>query len=211
MNAKIIDMTGQKFASITALSVVGKSASRDLKWLFHCECGNQFVANGYYARSGKITTCPDCAKKRVGLASFKHGQTETPEYAIWSDIKTRCYNSKTKAFKDYGERGIIVCDRWLESFDNFVADMGKRPSKNHSIDRKDCNGNYEPTNCRWATNIEQGENRRSNILITRNGVTKHLAAWAREFGVNKSLVYNRINVLKWPFEKALTKGVRHDG
>ena len=126
MNAKVVDMTGEKFTSITALSIAGKSSSGDLKWLFICDCGNKFIATGRYARIGKITTCPDCSKERVRLASVKHGLTETPEFSTWTDIKTRCYNSKIKAFSDYGGRGIIVCDRWLESFNNFLKTLNSR-------------------------------------------------------------------------------------
>lgn len=208
MNAKVIDMTGRRYASLVAIRQTGRSTSRDLNWLFVCDCGNHFEANGYSVRCGKIITCPTCSKERVRMASVKHGLSETVEFGIWTGIQTRCYNRRTKAFKDYGGRGIVVCDRWLESFDNFLADMGKRPSKHHSIDRKDNNGNYEPSNCWWATSKEQNGNKRNNVMVTINGITKHMTDWIRDLGLNKNTVYSRIYFNKWPIEKALTKEVR---
>lgn len=191
MNARVIDMTGKKYGSITALSIAGKSVSGDLKWLFICDCGKRFDATGCYARTGKITTCPECAKERVRLASVIHGKSETKEYFTWTDIKTRCYNPKTKYFNNYGGRGIVVCDRWLESFENFLSDMGVKPSVKHTIERKDNNGNYEPSNCYWATYTEQANNKRNNIKVTIDGETKTISRWASENGLSYSTVYQR--------------------
>jgi hypothetical protein len=95
---------------------------------------------------------------------------KSPEYNAWIHMKARCYNRKTTGFKNYGGRGIIVCERWKHSFENFFADMGKRPTNNHSLDRyPDKDGNYGPLNCRWATIVEQNNNQRSNVLIDYNG------------------------------------------
>lgn len=115
--------------------------------------------------------------------NFKHGGARdsgrTPEYAAWSDIKRRCGNPSFKHFKHYGGRGICVCARWLASFSNFLADVGLRPSKKHSIDRIDNNGNYEPGNCRWATRHEQMSNTRRNHLVTFEGQTRTITDWAK--------------------------------
>lgn len=104
------------------------------------------------------------------------------EYKAWAGIKTRCLNSKNKVYKYYGGRGITVCERWLK-FENFLADMGLKPSAQHSIDRIDNNGNYEPSNCRWATDKEQTRNRRSNIIVEHEGVAMCMADAAELSGV----------------------------
>ena len=180
MSANIIDMTGKRFGSVVAISVAGKATSGDIKWLFRCDCGNEFEANGYYARTLKVKSCPSCSRERSRLAAVKHGLTDSVEFSTWADIQTRCYNKKGTGYKNYGGRGISVCQRWLDSFENFLADMGPRPSNDHSIERMDNDGDYEPSNCRWATRIEQANNRRTNVNVTINGVTKTMSAWCKE-------------------------------
>jgi hypothetical protein len=113
----------------------------------------------------------------VGRASATHGRTGTTEFTIWSDIKKRCLNSNHAAYNNYGGRGIKICDQWRDSFEAFFADMGQRPSLDHSIDRKDNDGNYEPDNCRWATRAEQAANKRNNLIVTAFGKTAHLASF----------------------------------
>ena len=188
---RAIDMQSKKYFGVTAVRHTGKCSSGDFKWKFLCDCGKSFEANGYSVRSGKVTSCQDCAKERVRLASVKHGKTETPEFEIWMGMHTRCYNAKRKEFKNYGGRGIVICNRWRESFENFLADMGHRPSPNHSIERYDNDGNYEPGNCKWATDTEQSNNRRTNVNVTINGVTKTASQWANEYGVQATTVLLR--------------------
>lgn len=183
MNARVIDMAGKQYADITAVRACGKASSGDLKWLFSCRCGIEFEANGYYARSGKISSCPTCAAERSRIASVKHGLSRSPEFEIWTGIQTRCLNQNATAFKNYGGRGISICQRWIDSFENFLHDMGPRPSQHHSIERDNNDGNYEPGNCRWATAEEQANNKRNNVKVTIDGVTKNISAWARQFGV----------------------------
>jgi hypothetical protein len=126
-----------------------------------------------------------------------HGTTKgghkTPEYRAWQAMKNRCYYEGHVQFKDYGGRGIVVCERWLESFETFLADMGPRPTPSHSLDRfPDVNGNYEPSNCRWATSSEQHRNRRNNRLITHGGKTMCLTAWAEAYGINPHTLRRRL-------------------
>ncbi len=121
-----------------------------------CDCGQAKVVRLAHLRHGKIVSC-GC----VGHApKEKHGLRHIPEYLIWKAMNERCTRVKCQSFKNYGGRGIKVCDRWRHDFKSFYEDMGPRPSPNHSIDRKDNDGNYEPGNCRWATAVEQRHNRR---------------------------------------------------
>ena len=121
-----------------------------------------------------------------------HGQSGTREFATWTDIQTRCHNPNATSYCDYGGRGIQVCDRWRSSFSNFLADMGRRPSNDHSIERDDVNGNYEPINCRWATSAEQGRNKRNTRMVEINGTTKRLQDWAKESGLLPQTLHIRL-------------------
>lgn len=130
-----------------------------------------------------------------------------PEYRNWIKMKTRCSNTKDKCYPRYGGRGISVCERWLHSFQNFLDDLGAKPSNAHSLDRIDVNGNYEPGNVRWATPKEQGRNRRNNKLITAFGETKCLSEWAEDSRcvVNLPTLETRIRRAGWSPERALTQ------
>jgi hypothetical protein len=130
-------------------------------------------------------------------------RTKSLEYKVWIGMKQRCTNPKNPDFKDYGARGITMCQRWLDSFDDFVTDMGPRPSIKHSIDRIENHKGYEPGNCRWATNLEQSRNRRSTILITMDGETKCLEDWCRQYGIHRETVRSRINDGGWRVEDAI--------
>lgn len=117
-----------------------------------------------------------------------HGMTNTPEYRTWCDMKTRCYNSASVHFTNYGSRGIAVCRRWVDSFTTFIADMGLRPSAKHSIERIDVNGDYSPENCKWATRIEQANNKRTTVRVNR----RPIAEVARATGIKQSTLYRRV-------------------
>lgn len=187
-----IDMTGMRYASLTVVGEGGRASDGKRKWVVLCDCGNSFEATGTKIRSGEVKTCPGCSKERVRISRVKHGMRGSAEYRIWTHIKSRCYNERVPEYKHYGGRGISMCDRWRESFENFLADMGERPTPGHSIDRRDVNGNYEPVNCRWATDIEQQNNRRNNRKITIAGETKNMAQWADENGLRRESVFKRV-------------------
>jgi hypothetical protein len=118
--------------------------------------------------------------------------SELVERSIWRAMKARCHNPKTKKYRIYGSRGIKVCDEWRNSFETFYKDMGPRPGPEYSVERKDNNGNYEPGNCKWATPIEQGNNRSDNVLITINERTQTLTQWCEEFGISYKTVWYRL-------------------
>lgn len=123
--------------------------------------------------------------------SIKH-VTKMTEYKSWQGMKDRCYKTSHQNYPNYGGRGITICDRWLKSFANFYEDMGNKPTSNHSIDRIDNDGDYEPNNCKWSTRREQASNRRSNILFTINSETKTLKQWCDQKGLKYKTVHARI-------------------
>jgi len=196
--SRVIEMTGLRFGSVVVIEQSGSSKSGDVKWSYLCDCGEEHKATGYSLRSGKVTCCPTCSKDRVALASVTHGDSSSREYGIWTGIKSRCLNPKVKSFKHYGERGISICDRWLNSFDAFLKDMGRSPTDKHSIDRIDNDGNYEPNNCRWATYSEQARNKRNFsksvgvILVSINGETKSVPDWCKHYKCTLPSAYLRL-------------------
>lgn len=127
----------------------------------------------------------------------------TPEYVAWMNMKKRCLNASYCRFRGYGGRGITICVRWLESFKNFIADMGARPSPKHSIERKDNDGNYEPANCTWAARPQQDSNKRTNRPITFGSETLTVKEWSRRTGINHETIRHRI-LIGWSAEQALT-------
>jgi hypothetical protein len=153
---KLIDLTGQRFGRLVVLArganVIVCGCSR-VTWLCLCDCGKEKPVFGAHLRNGDAKSCA------CGLLGFTHGKSRTPEYLAWQSLNYRCNNPNNASFPDYGGRGISVCERWSD-FPNFLSDMGTRPSPLHSLDRIDNDGNYEPSNCRWATAQEQQRNKR---------------------------------------------------
>ena len=134
---------------------------------------------------------------------FTTGEKPIPTYTAWKNMKARCGNPKRPDFERYGGRGIVVCQRWRESFESFFADMGMKPSPQYTIERTDTNGNYEPANCVWATQVEQQNNKRTNVIIEFGGKQQTMAQWAREKGMSLALLHNRIKS-GWDIPSALT-------
>ena len=134
----------------------------------------------------------------------RHGMSGTPEHNAWMSMKSRCFNPNNKYYSDYGGRGITVCDRWLNSVENFLADMGSRPTAKHSIDRIDNDGDYCPDNCKWSTQTEQVNNRRSNRLITIDDVTLTIAQWAKKMGFGKKVIGDRLKLGWSEFDAVMT-------
>lgn len=193
MGRPLIDLTGKRF---TRLTVLLRSDNKGVKvvWLCQCDCGKTCLAHGHDLRLGKHRSCGclhlDSITKH-GKASGRSGRSA--EYNSWQSMKDRCLNTSATGYEFYGGRGVRVCQRWLESFESFLSDMGSRPSGT-SLDRIDVNGNYEPENCRWATRKEQNRNMRSNNWIIINGEKKTITDWAAESGVSVSGIRWRLKL-----------------
>lgn len=140
----------------------------------------------------------------AAAANVTHGLSRSRVFKIWAGMKARCYSKRSISYPNYGGRGIVVCERWMK-FENFFSDMG-HPPHGMQLDRINNDGNYEPSNCRWATVRENSVNRRSSQLITFNGKTLCATDWAALIGISRQGLMRRLNVLKWPIEKALTVG-----
>jgi len=152
----------KKFGKLTTIEYLGKS-----KWKCLCDCGNFTEVHSQSLRTGNTKSC-GCLKIEKAT---KHGYVGTPIYRCYNSMKNRCYNINNPSYSDYGGRGIKVCERWKDSFNNFLVDMGERPSKDYSIDRIDNDGNYEPNNCKWSTAKEQNRNNRQ-VKLNENKVKK---------------------------------------
>lgn len=173
--------------------------------VFRCQCGKLFTKPLAYIRQRKITSC-GCGIVKIKNKSRPVRYTNgimSPELNAWYHIKARCYNKKDKSYARYGGRGIVVCDKWLNSFDCFLSDMGPRPTKFHSIDRINVNGNYEPSNCRWATRLEQANNKRNNIYYLYNGESLTINEWGRRINVKPATLLRRISS-GYPLERVFT-------
>jgi hypothetical protein len=174
-----------------------------------CDCGAIGVYRLYSLKNGNTQSCGCLAREVAGQSLKTHGMSKLPEYRIWLGLLHRC---RDLTYRNYGARGINVCDRWKQSFEAFFADMGKRPSPKHSIDRfPNNNGDYEPGNCRWATQKEQMRNTRFNHLIEHNGERKCIGEWAEQYKVLPVVLYARLVKLGWTFEEAvgLRNHIRH--
>jgi hypothetical protein len=200
MANKVKDLLGQQFGRLTVIARAGKASSGHVEWLCECSCGKQKTVNGSYLSAGKILSCGCLASDSVSARNFKHGHAKRKahslEYSTWHAMLDRCYYEGSIGYHNYGGRGIGVCDRWRESFEAFLEDMGKRLSKKYSIERIDNEKGYEPGNCRWATDKEQANNTRYNHRLTFNGETLSMTLMWEKYGqgrVSKSAFANRIH------------------
>ncbi len=174
-------------------------------WISMCDCGvrsvtklqsfNNSVSCGCYQREIAV----DLGKKRS-----THGDRKSKEYTSWLKAKERCFDKNNNRYYSHGGRGISVCDRWRYSYENFISDMGRAPSPKHSLDRINNDGNYEPSNCRWATPKEQANNRRSNRVFVINGEAINLSQASSKYGLHRDTISKRLSK-GWTIEKACLK------
>lgn len=190
-----IDITGLRFGKLVVIGD-GQPHNGRRSVVCVCDCGNTKTCDPRFLKLGHTKSCgclQPAVVAKICSERIVHGMTNTPEYQTWIRIKSRCENPNNKKYADYGGRGITVCPRWADSFDEFFSDMGVRPDGCSSIDRIDVNGNYEPENCRWANAMMQGRNKRNNRLVEHNGKSIALSEFCQESGINYRTALYRLN------------------
>ena len=209
------NLVGMKFGRLTVMDRESpKSKKAKGLWVCKCECGNVIKVNTSDLKSGNTTSCGCKRKETLRQLRTKHGESNTRLYNVWSDMKKRCYNTKNVDYKNYGGRGITVCDEWMD-FQNFyewaIANGYDEtaPKGQCTIDRIDVNGCYEPENCRWVNWHIQMNNKRNNRILTYNGESHTLAEWCEIVNIPYNCLKSRLNKLHWSVEKTLTTPTRN--
>lgn len=190
-------MVGQRFGKLVVLNRVANNDHKQTQWYCICDCGEYTTVTGFKLRNGHTSSC-GCIQE-IGIV--KHGKARTSIYKTLVSMRQRCGNPNDAGYPLYGGRGIKVCDRW-QSFENFYADMGDRPSPEYSIDRIDSDGDYCPENCRWATDEQQNGNRRVSHTYEYKGQQTNVSVIARDMGITPSALLFRIK--RFGVEKALS-------
>jgi len=193
---KLIDLKGKKFNRLTVIERYHENNIHNKPlWLCKCDCGKETIVNGLSLKNGNTKSCGCYAKEIQKLSSnkkSKHNLRNTRLYNIWRGMKKRCYDLKNKDYKNYGKRGIKICEEWLNDFKTFYDwAMSNGYKDNLTIDRIDTNGNYEPNNCRWTDLETQQNNRRNTEHITIGNDSKTMSQWARTIGVHHSSISNK--------------------
>lgn len=196
MHHRARDITGLRSGYLTAMEYAGSNGRRSL-WKIRCQCGKIITMPASEFIKGKQKSCGCKTRELIGKSSRKHGLSGTPIWNVWHSMKERCTNSKAQAWKNYGGRGIGVCERWLESFENFYTDMADGYHNGLTLDRIDVNGDYTPENCRWVTMQEQGRNKRNTRLISTPWGRMCVAEAAEKSGIGATTLHYRINH-GWP-------------
>lgn len=199
-----MNLLGQKFTRLTVISESPiRSKAGNVRWVCRCDCGTETMVETASLRRGTTKSC-GCLRKEIFINNAtKHGYSKKTEHIAWEGMKRRCSNKNDRAYKHYGDRGITVCARWLNSFEAFLRDVGNRPSSKHSIDRIDNNGNYEPGNVKWSTQKEQNNNTRRNHILIFDGQRHTIPEWSEITGIKSATIHSRI-IQRWSIEKTLT-------
>ena len=181
-----VDMVGKVFGNLTVVRQDGLK-NNSVAWECKCTCGNVRTISGDSLRRGNSTSC-GCQRNRDKIT---HGLSDSPEYAVWRAMRSRCNNVNDPAFKDYGARGITVCPQWDSSFESFISDIGRRPSDSHTLERVDNDKGYSPGNCKWDTRSRQASNRRNTRMIEIDGVKMTLSDAVERTGIKYATLYKR--------------------
>lgn len=203
-NAK--DITGQRFGRLVALGPVARDASRNVKWKCLCDCGNTSNVLSANLLCGQTKSC-GCLQKEVAMChNTTHGLRNSTLYKVWTSIIQRCTNPKDKSHANYGGRGIAICNEWqhdFNAFHDYVSQLPHCGEEGYTLDRINNDSGYSPGNLRFATSTEQNRNQRKNILITHDGKTQCVLAWAEEIDLSYDALRSRLR-RGWSIERALT-------
>ncbi len=197
-----IDISGNVYGRLKVLKF-HSFRNGDSMFECKCDCGKIKVIRGYSIKCGSTASCGCLSVDVATLKSTIHGGSYSSEYKIWQSMKSRCLNPNSTGYKHYGGSGITVCERWRNSFLDFLEDVGKRP-EGMTLERKNNNGNYTPKNCKWATWKEQSNNKSTSRLITFRGETKTVTMWSDELNIKRHIIFQRLDILKWSVDDALT-------
>ncbi len=205
---RLIDLTGQRFGRLCVQERQGSDAWKSALWCCKCDCGNECIVSSHNLRTGHTQSCGCLQRERAAKANTTHGHRHTRLYGIWNSMVARCHRKNTKAYPDYGGRGITVCDEWKRDFQAFYDwAMANGYNDTLSIDRKDNDKGYSPDNCRWATTEIQANNKRSNISVEYNGESHTLAEWSKILGIKDATLRKRLND-GWGIEEAFTVSLK---
>lgn len=206
----MIDISNQRFGKLIAIQRVPSGIGNRTIWLCRCDCGTIKTVQTGNLRNGDTKSCGcashEAARQRFIQMNTSHGWSGTATYESWKAMNKRCSNKNSPDYPDYGGRGIAVCPQW-QKFEAFLADMGPRP-EGMTIERNNNQLGYSKSNCKWATPVEQANNKRTNTMITCGGVTKTLTQWCREMGLNYQTIQGRIQDKKWSPERAFTQPIK---
>lgn len=192
MRGKFDDMTGQKYGSLVVIERA-KNHGHCTYWVCRCDCGRLRECQASCLKAGTVNSCGCKTSEHCWTAKTVHNLTNTRIHHIWSNMKQRCYNKKSRAYRLYGERGVVVCDEWRNNFMRFYRwAKANNYKENLTLDRIDVNGNYCPENCRWVDNITQQNNKRNSHYLTYNGRTYTVSEWGRITGIKPGTIFARL-------------------
>lgn len=195
MGKRVSIEIGERVHRLVVVAADRPSARGEKRVVVLCDCGAQKSMSLSHFRGGTVVSCGCYNAERTVLinkARATHGKTGTTEFRIWEGMKARCSNPRHAFYRYYGGRGITVCDRWLCSFDNFLSDMGPRPSRDYTLDRINNDGDYEPNNCRWATKEQQNSNRRSSHFLIVGDTQLTISQWSMRTGLTRATITSRL-------------------
>jgi hypothetical protein len=202
--SKIRDLTGLKFGQLKVIGRTGSDKWGKSLWSCVCDCENKVIVEAGNLKSGGTTSCGCFKKEKLHKEKTVHGDYKERLFHIWEQMRARCSNKNLPSYKNYGGRGIVVCDAWLNDYLPFKEwALSHGYQNNLSIDRKDNNGNYEPSNCRWATKGVQANNTRSNHFLTFNNQTMTISEWSQKLNISQDIIYSRLK-RGWTIEQTLT-------
>lgn len=204
--SKFIDIVGNRYNNLVVVERLPNIKGGITVWKCLCDCGNYTIVRGHNLKNGAVKSC-GCLKNTT-KPSLKHNMSNTRIYREWANMKRRCYTPSIKSYKDYGGRGITVCNEWKESFESFMKwALNNGYADNLTIERKDTNGNYCPENCEWIPLNQQQKNRRNCRLINYNGQTMTLTEWCKKLNLPFNRIHYRLYSLGWSFERAISEPV----